>query len=189
MRALGGTFEVQSALGQGTTATLSLPLARSTEAKVLSVELSGESSALKSQDSALQQHAEIRVLLVDDHPMMRQGLRSIVTAYDHFEVVGEAGDGAEAVELVQRLEPDVVVMDIDMPKMDGIEATQQIKANQPATVVIGLSVNQSADTEQRMKEAGASAYLTKESAVDALCHAIEQAVSCTQYAAGASPTL
>ncbi|MCS6304157.1 MAG: response regulator [Nitrospira sp.] len=189
MRALGGTFEVQSALGQGTTATLSLPLARSTEAKVLSAELSGESSALKSQDSALQQHAEIRVLLVDDHPMMRQGLRSIVTAYDHFEVVGEAGDGAEAVELVQRLEPDVVVMDIDMPKMDGIEATQQIKANQPATVVIGLSVNQSTDTEQRMKEAGASAYLTKESAVDALCHAIEQAVSCTQYAAGASPTL
>jgi PAS domain S-box-containing protein len=189
MRALGGTFEVQSALGQGTTATLSLPLARSTEAKVLSAELSGESSALKSQDSALRQHAEIRVLLVDDHPMMRQGLRSIVTAYDHFEVVGEAGDGAEAVELVQRLEPDVVVMDIDMPKMDGIEATQQIKANQPATVVIGLSVNQSADTEQRMKEAGASAYLTKESAVDALCHAIEQAVSCTQYAAGASPTL
>lgn len=115
--------------------------------------------------------------------MVRQGLRSIVTAYDHLEVVGEAGNGAEAVELAQRLDPDVVVMDINMPKMDGIEATQQIKANQPTTVIIGLSVNLSADTEQKMKAAGAVAYLTKESAVDALCHAIEQAVSYKQHVA------
>ncbi len=72
-------------------------------------------------------------------------------------------------------------MDINMPIMDGITATQRIKANQPNIVVIGLSVNQSADTEQKMKAAGASTYLTKESAVDALCHAIEQAVSYTQH--------
>ncbi|HWF59214.1 MAG TPA: response regulator transcription factor [Nitrospira sp.] len=100
-----------------------------------------------------------------------------MTAYDHLEVVGEASNGAEAVELAQGLDPDVVVMDINMPKMDGIEATQQIKANQPTTVVIGLSVNQSADTEKKMKAAGVSTYLTKESAVDALCHAIEHSVS------------
>jgi DNA-binding NarL/FixJ family response regulator len=68
-----------------------------------------------------------------------------------------------------------------MPKMDGIEATRRIKANQPTTVVIGLSVNQSADTEQKMKTAGAATYLTKESAVDALCQAIEQAMSCKQH--------
>jgi PAS domain S-box-containing protein len=183
MRALGGTFDVQSAPGRGTTATLALPIRSSAENKVLSAELSGKNSALKSQDSALRQHSKIRVLLVDDHPMMRQGLRSIVTAYDHLEVVGEAGDGMEAVELAKRLDPDVVVMDIDMPKMDGIEATQQIKANHPATVVIGLSVNQSADTEQKMKAAGAFAYLTKESAVDALCHAIEQAVLSKRHTA------
>lgn len=60
--------------------------------------------------------------------MTRQGLRSIVTGYDHLEVVGEASDGAEAVELTQQLNPDVVVMDVNMPKMDGIEATQHIKA-------------------------------------------------------------
>jgi len=75
------------------------------------------------------------------------------------------------------------VMDIDMPRMDGIAATRQIKVNQSTTVVIGLSVNQSDDTEQKMKAAGAFTYLTKESAVDALCHAIEQAVSYTQHTA------
>ena len=138
---------------------------------------------VRSKDFAGNMNVPIRVLLVDDHIMMRQGLRSIITAYDHLEVVGEASDGAEAIELAQRLDPDVVVMDINMPKMDGIEATRRIKANQPTTVVIGLSVNQSIDTEHKMKAAGASAYLTKEGAVDTLCHAIEQAVSYKQHTA------
>ena len=183
MRALGGSFELASTPGQGTTATLGLPLPSHGEDKVLSTELSGTARKVRSKHSALKKNAPIRILLVDDHLMMRQGLRSIVTAYDHLEIVGEAGDGAEAVELAKRLEPDVVVMDINMPKMDGIEATRQIKAKQPATVVIGLSVNQSADTEKKTKAAGASAYLTKESAVDALCHAIEEAVSYKQHSA------
>ena len=182
MRALGGSFSIQSAPGEGTTATLTLPLLQQQKAKV-KVETKGieailhSASALTSTSAAQPLVSPIRVLLVDDHPTMRQGLRSIVTAYDHLEVVGEASNGAEAVELAQRLDPDVVVMDINMPKMDGIEATQQIKANQPTAVIIGLSVNQSADTEQKMKAAGVSTYLTKESAVDVLCHAIEQAVS------------
>lgn len=174
MRALGGLLELESAHGKGTTAILMLPLLSHTDGKMPSAKLSG---IPRTSLSKLKHNAFIRVLLVDDHTMMRQGLRSIVTAYDHLEVVGEAGDGAEAVELAKLLNPDVVVMDINMPKMDGIEATQWIKANQPATVVIGLSVNQSADTEQKMKAAGAFTYLTKESAADVLCQAIEQAVS------------
>jgi DNA-binding NarL/FixJ family response regulator len=108
---------------------------------------------------------------------MRQGLRSIVAGYDHLEVVGEAGDGVEAVALAERLDPDVVVMDINMPNMDGIEATRRIKAHRPKTVVIGLSVNQSFDTGEQMKAAGAASYLTKESAVDVLCQAIDAAIS------------
>lgn len=195
MLALGGSFEIESVPGKGTIATLVLPVGASAELsgknsafKAQDSTLSGR-SVLSTQDSAVQQHAKIRVLLVDDHPMMRQGLRSIVTAYAHLEVVGEAGDGVEAVELAQRLDPDVVVMDINMPKMDGIEATRRIKANQPTTVVIGLSVNQSTDTEQKMKAVGASTYLTKESALDALCHAIEQAISCKQAAHGSSSLL
>ncbi len=199
MLALGGSFGIESAPGKGTIATLVLPLgggaAAGTEDSGLRTELSRQAAtphvadrSSRSGHSVLstQENAPLRVLLVDDHPMMRQGLRSIVTASAHLEVVGEAGDGAEAVGLAQRLDPDVVVMDINMPKMDGIEATRQIKANQPATVIIGLSVNQSADTEQKMKAAGAFTYLTKESALDALCHAIEQAVSYKQHT-GAPP--
>ena len=119
----------------------------------------------------------IRVLLVDDHTLLRQGLLSIVSAYEHLEVIGEASDGVEAVELSQRLCPDVIVMDINMPRMDGIEATKRIKANQPEIIIIGLSVNQSSDIAERMKAAGVTLYLTKESAADALCQAIEAAVT------------
>ena len=112
--------------------------------------------------------------------MLRQGIRSIVAAYDHLEVVGEAGDGIEAVTLTQQLCPDVVVMDINMPRMDGIEATRRIKIDWPDMMIIGLSVNQSADTEQKMKAAGVCSYLTKESAVDVLCQAIEDAMASKQ---------
>ena len=199
MRALGGSFDLQSAPGQGTTATLTLQVAASAESKGLGAELSGSNAAFKTQSSALpgrsvlgplrplseastqssalQKNARVRLLLVDDHTLMRQGLRSIVSGYAHLEVVGEAGDGVEAVALVDQLDPDVVVMDINMPNMDGIEATRRIKAHHPSTVVIGLSVNQLFDTEERMKAAGAAAYLTKESAADVLCHAIDAAIS------------
>lgn len=183
MRALGGSLELESSPGKGTTAMLVLPLLNRVEDKALKAPSSRTANKSSHKDFAGQKNRSIRVLLVDDHTMMRQGLRSIVTAYDRFEIVGEAGDGVEAVELAQQLDPDVVVMDINMPKMDGIKATQRIKVHQPATVVIGLSVNQSADTEQKMKAAGAAAYLTKESAADALCHAIEQAVSYRQHPA------
>ncbi|HWF59364.1 MAG TPA: response regulator [Nitrospira sp.] len=181
MKSLGGSFDLQSAPGQGTTATLTLR--SSVECSVLSAELSGSNSALPgrsaliTQSSALQKNATVRVLLVDDHTLMRQGLRSIVSGYAHLEVVGEAGDGVEAVALVERLDPDVVVMDIDMPKMGGIEATRRIKTHHPSTVVIGLSVNQLFDAEEKMKAVGAAAYLTKETAADALCQAIDEAIS------------
>jgi DNA-binding NarL/FixJ family response regulator len=118
----------------------------------------------------------IRVLLVDDHAVLRQGLRSIVTSYEQLRVIGEARDGVEAVALAHQLSPDVVIMDINMPKMDGIEATRQIKRERPDIIVIGLSVNQSPDTECRMKAAGATALLGKESAAETLCEMITEAV-------------
>ena len=83
----------------------------------------------------------IRVLLADDHAMVRQGLRSALQAYLNIEVVGEAGDGDEAVAVASKLQPTIVVMDINMSKMDGITATRLIKLQHPHIVVIGLTAD------------------------------------------------
>jgi PleD family two-component response regulator len=139
---LGGSFEIESAPGKGTTATLMLPLRSSAECSVPSAaHVRAKHIALTTQHSGLQQNPKIRVLLVDDHIMVRQGLRSVLDAYGDIQVVGEARDGAEAVKLTETLRPRAVVMDINMPKMNGIEATERIKLHYPETIVIGISVN------------------------------------------------
>lgn len=187
MRALGGRFEMQSVHGKGTTATLILPLAISTE----SAEVQGAPQerwtipfsygTATSHRYAPEDHTlpDIRVLLVDDHVMLRQGLRSVINGCHNMQVVAEASNGLEAIEAVRLSRPDVVVMDINMPQMNGIEATKRIKQEFPHAAVIGLSVHQGTNVAQNMKDAGACAYLMKECAVDELCHAIEQAMTQT----------
>jgi CheY-like chemotaxis protein/anti-sigma regulatory factor (Ser/Thr protein kinase) len=180
MRALGGSFELQSAPGQGTTATLSLPLARR-DAREARDERDEQKSGSKpvaplSPVSHVSRGTRTRVLLVDDHVMVRQGLRAVLDGYAEIELAGEAADGEEAVELAGRLRPAVVVMDINMPKKNGIEATAEIKAHYPDITVIGLSVNAGEANQAAMLKAGASTLLTKEAAVEQLYGAIQQAV-------------
>jgi signal transduction histidine kinase/CheY-like chemotaxis protein len=171
MRALGGWLELDSTPGRGTTATLVLPLA---EKRVLSPEvLSPRVAALRTEHSALQQDSKIRVLLVDDHAMIRQGLRSVLESYPDVEVVGEACNGEQAVAAADALQPTVVLMDINMPKMNGIEATELIKARSPSRIVIGLSVNVGGANVEAMRQAGAAMLLTKEAAVEDLYRAIQ----------------
>jgi DNA-binding NarL/FixJ family response regulator len=88
--------------------------------------------------------------------------------YEDVEIVGEAWDGQEAVQAVDQLRPGVVVMDINMPKMSGIDATAQIKARHPETIVIGLSVNAGGENQEAMMKAGATLLMSKEAAVDQL---------------------
>jgi DNA-binding NarL/FixJ family response regulator len=114
----------------------------------------------------------VPVLLVDDHAMVRQGLRAVLDAYDDLHVIAEAADGAEAVQLVEDLRPRVVVMDINMPRMNGIDATTHIKTHWPETTVIGISVNTGDDISDAMKRAGAVTVLPKDTAVDQLYDAI-----------------
>jgi CheY-like chemotaxis protein/two-component sensor histidine kinase len=180
MKALGGTFEIRSVHGKGTTATLSLPVSESGSRPGVrgpGVEPASRQQALRSgawrpsdspaSDIAPNQH-RIRVLLVDDHAMVREGLRSVLESYDDVEVVGEAANGEDAVTLVERLRPTMVVMDINMPKLNGIEATAYMTRMYPEIYVIGLSVNASENNAEAMRKAGAVLLLTKEAAVNEL---------------------
>ena len=117
----------------------------------------------------------IRLVLVDDHELMRQGLRALVDGQKDVEVVGEANDGRTALALVRSLSPDVVVMDVAMKDMNGIEATRQIRAECPDVKVIGLSSHADARYVRAMLEAGACGYVLKANAYDDLHRAIEAA--------------
>jgi DNA-binding NarL/FixJ family response regulator len=122
----------------------------------------------------------IRVLLVDDNTLVRQGLRSALQAYPNIQVVGEAIDGQWAVLTAARLQPTVVVMDINMSKMDGITATQLIKTQHPEIVVIGLSVDLKEYQLHAMRKAGAFDLIRKDNVVAELYGAIQRAVAAIQ---------
>jgi DNA-binding NarL/FixJ family response regulator len=117
----------------------------------------------------------IRVLLVDDVENVRQTLREILATYPNFEVVGEACNGEEALEAVQVLKPSVVVMDINMPRLDGIKATMLIKRVYPHVVVVGLSVYANDDTRQAMT--AATSVISKEAAVEQLRDEIIESIN------------
>lgn len=117
----------------------------------------------------------IRVLIVDDHAVVRSGLATFLQAFDDFELVGEAGDGAEAVRQCAEVSPDVVLMDLLMPEMDGIAATRAIRERQPDVQVIALTSFQDKDRVRAALDAGALGYLLKNVSADELARAIRSA--------------
>jgi DNA-binding NarL/FixJ family response regulator len=119
----------------------------------------------------------VRVLVVENHRLIRQELRDMVNASGECTVVGEAENGELACALAQHLQPDVILMDVNMPRMNGIEATRWMKTTLPGVIIIGLSVYASAAVAQEMKAAGASAYLTKETSPEDLYQAIHAALA------------
>ncbi len=125
----------------------------------------------------------IRVLLVDDQPAVRQGLRIRLVLEPDVEVVGEAGDGAGAISLAQSLRPDVILMDVRMPGMDGISAVRTLRAVAPESAAVILSLYDDARTRARAEEAGAAAFVAKHKVEETLLAAIRRAV----FAEGRSP--
>jgi DNA-binding NarL/FixJ family response regulator len=124
---------------------------------------------------------DVKILLADDHKIMRDGLRSMIEKQKDMKVVAEAEDGRTAVSLAQELSPDVVVMDIAMPELNGIEATRQVVASSPGIKVIALSMHSDRRFVSGVLKAGASGYLLKESAFEELVQAIQIVCSGKTY--------
>jgi len=133
-------------------------------------------SDANSEDERVPDRAEtpepLRVLIADDHRLFAEVLDSILSADERIEVVGRASDGSEAVELARRLEPDVVLMDVSMPVLDGFEATREIRAASEGVRVLMLTGSTSRDDVDRSRKAGASGYVTKDRIASELVAAI-----------------
>ncbi|MEX0744327.1 MAG: response regulator transcription factor [Phycisphaeraceae bacterium] len=115
---------------------------------------------------------KVRVLLADDHTIFRQGLRTLLETMGDLEVVGEASNGREAVDLARELRPDIVIMDVSMPEMDGIEAARRISDEHTCGDIVALSMHQHDEIADRMRQAGARTYLTKDRATEQLVAAV-----------------
>ncbi len=118
--------------------------------------------------------AKIKVVIAEDHAVVRQGLKILIHADPDLQVTGEAEDGKSAVQVTEQLKPDVVVMDVAMPAMNGLEATRQIRQKSPQSKVLVLSSYGDDECVRKLVQAGAMGYITKHSASEDLLHAIRQ---------------
>ncbi len=123
----------------------------------------------------------IRVIVADDHHLVRQGIRALLEQSDDIQVVGEAEDGQEAVELARELQPEVIVMDISMPRLDGVQATERILADNTQTEVVILSMHADQSLAEQLLRAGAKGYLLKESIAEELHLAVRFAFQGKTY--------
>src|SRR6266853_6866523 len=116
---------------------------------------------------------KIKVLVVDDHPVVRKGLQSCLARQDRLKIVGEASDGDEALDKTRELAPDIVLMDIDLPRMDGLAVTELLRKERPLVKVLVLSVHTNKEFIFRIIQAGAHGYISKGAPPDELVRAIE----------------
>lgn len=190
---LGGRMEVTAPPEHGTTITLYAPVVQQGPAPAHVNEILAdlpESDAALVADKLLSAYTitpghrdvasgAVRVLLADDHEVLRRGLGALLHLQSDIDVIGEAVDGEDVVRRTQELKPDVVVMDVNMPKLDGVEATRRILREQPDVRIIGLSVHETNGMADRMREAGAFAYLTKTDPAEDLLALIRTAANPT----------
>jgi two-component system CheB/CheR fusion protein len=172
---IGGELSIRTSSGKGFRVDILLPYPTAGSNRLKCVSESKEFEDPEGLEEVVDQGApprKIRVLLADDHRIVREGLRMVLQEEEDFEVVGEAGDGKGVLQLARELRPDVAIMDINMPELNGIAVTRKLKELLPGISVIGLSVQDDAGTALAMKEAGACAYLVKSGPSEELCRAV-----------------
>jgi len=124
---------------------------------------------------------KVRIVLAEDHAILREGLRALLSASPKFEIVGEAPDGRQAVRAVEKLGPDLVMMDLSMPRMTGMDAIREIKKRYPETKIIALTVHKTEEYLRTTLQAGANAYVLKDATHDELLMAIENVLKGKTY--------
>jgi PAS domain S-box-containing protein len=172
---LGGRMKIKSAAGKGSTFSIVVPDSPESEGVVGAGPRAYPTSATAGhRDGKEGSHGgpPLRVLVADDHEIVRHGLVSLLSEEDTVEIVGEAANGREAVDLADRLHPDVVIMDVSMPVLSGAEATRRIKEDLPQTRVVTLSMWEEPEVRERMYQAGAESYVLKTAPSEELLAAI-----------------
>ncbi len=170
---IGGKLEIDSAPGRGSRVALIVPHGP-VDAVPFPADGINTAVVLPPRGAADDQPTTIRVLLVDDHELFRNGVGRLLKIESGLEVIGEAKDGQEAIEFTQKHNPDVILMDIGLPGINGIEATRVIHKQHPEICIIGLSMYDDPEKEQAMRTAGAADYRTKECAAAELIAAIRE---------------
>jgi DNA-binding NarL/FixJ family response regulator/signal transduction histidine kinase len=176
---LGGRMEIDSSPGQGSRFTLTAPLVQgATQAPAVAAVLPEPQPGKQTTETPCPApDVRLRVLLADDHAVTRQGLRQLLGAEPDIRIVGEATSGLEAIELASRLRPDVLLMDVSMPRLNGVDATRAIHNAHPEISIIGLSMFDDEERAHAMRDAGAVDYVTKSAAINDLIAAIRRATN------------
>jgi len=169
--AFGGRLEIQATPRGGACFRLVMPVAEEPETLLEDGRLGAEVAPGPARTPRARGGA-VHLMIVDDHTVVREGFVSLLDRQPDFEVIGEAADGEQAVQQAEALRPDVIVMDVNMPTMDGVEATRRIKSRQPGIVIVGLSLFEDEAVARAMVEAGADTYVSKHAPAEDVVEAI-----------------
>jgi signal transduction histidine kinase/ActR/RegA family two-component response regulator len=170
---IGGSAMIDSAPGQGTTVELTVPVAFEAP-RPAAKQTRRQPLEQKLRDSA---RRALRVLVADDHKLFREGLISLLLQEPNLVIVGESGDGQQAVELARTLRPDILIVDVSMPRMNGVQVTNVLSRELPQMKIVGLSMHERDDMADAMRSAGAVAYCAKNAPVEVLVNILRDAAA------------
>ena len=179
LRWLGGGLEIDSQVGRGSRMRVYVPTALRSPQRVDTADhhdVAAISSIMESSPKSAGATHATRILVADDHAMFREGIISLLRHEPAFEVIGEAADGQQAIDLARTLKPDILLVDVTMPKLNGVQVTAQLSRELPSMRIVGLSMHERQDMAAAMRTAGAAAYVTKGGSSEMLLNVLRDLV-------------